>query len=44
MKIILIYAYMMYLREILGGYELDVENIITHDLLMLHVVLIMHVT
>ena len=40
----LIYAYMMYLREILGGCELDVESIITHDLLMLHVEYIMHVT
>ena len=44
MKIMLIYAYMMYLCEIFGGCELDVENKITHNLLMLHVVLIMHVT
>ena len=43
-KIMLMYAYMMYWHEILDGCELYVENIIIHDLLMLHVVLIMHVT
>ena len=31
-------------NQILSGCELYVENIIIHDLLMLHVVLIMHIT
>ena len=40
----LMYAYMMYSREILDECELYVVNIIIHDLLMLHVVLILRVT
>ena len=39
----LLYAYLMYCHEIHDGWKLYVENIIVHDLVMLHVALIIHV-
>ena len=37
-------CYLMYWHELFDGCELYVADIVTHNLLMFHVALIMHVT